>query len=177
MPSAPRSPPRFEPQAVLRTLAAHQVRFVVIGGFAAVLHGSGLFTYDADITPDPDPDNLKRLCRALDEIGARIRTSAEPEGAAFRCDEHFLARMSMLNLVTDHGDFDLAFRPAAFPNGFEDLIKQSVPFDVGGFVVQVAALDDVIRSKETADRDKDRAALPQLYALRDAIAAQERDAD
>jgi hypothetical protein len=34
----------------------------------------------------------------------------------------------------------------------------------------------VIRSKESANRDKDRAALPQLYALRDQIAARERDA-
>lgn len=175
MPSGPRRPPRFEPQGLLRTLAAHQVRFVVIGGFAAVLHGSGLFTYDADITPDPDPENLRRLCRALDEVGARIRTVAEPEGVPFQCDEQFLERMSMLNLVTDYGDFDLSLRPAAFPNGFEDLIERSVPFDVGGFVVQVAALDDVIRSKETANRDKDRAALPQLYALRDEIAAQHGD--
>ena len=176
MPSRSGGPPRFEPQAILRTLAANQVRFVVIGGFAAVLHGSGLFTYDADITPEPDPENLRRLCRALDELGARIRTLAEPEGVPFHCDEHFLGRMSMLNLVTDHGDFDLSFRPAAFPNGFEDLIEHSVPFDVGGFVVRVAALDDVIRSKETANRDKDRAALPHLYALRDRIAEQERDA-
>jgi len=175
MPSERRRAPRFEPQAILRTLAAQQVRFVVIGGFAAVLHGSGLFTYDADITPDPDPENLRRLCRALDEIGARIRTRAEPEGVPFPCDEHFLETMQMLNLVTDHGDFDLSFRPAAFPNGFEDLVERSQPFDVGGFVVRVAALDDIILSKETANRDKDRAALPQLYALRDELEL--RDAD
>jgi hypothetical protein len=174
MPEERPRPARFEPQAILHTLAAHQVRFVVIGGFAAVLHGSGLFTYDADITPDPDPENLRRLCRALDEVGARIRTRAEPEGVPFHCDEHFLVKMQMLNLVTDHGDFDLSFRPAAFPNGFEDLIEQSRPFDVGGFVVRVAALDDIILSKETANRDKDRAALPQLYALRDELEAQDR---
>ena len=176
MPSGSSGPPRFEPEVILRTLAANQVRFVVIGGFAAVLHGSGLFTYDADITPDPEPANLRRLCRSLVELGARIRTLADPEGAPFHCDEHFLERMSTLNLVTDHGDFDLSFRPAAFPNGFDDLVERSVPFDVGGFVVRVAALDDVIRSKESANRDKDRAALPQLYALRDQIAARERDA-
>jgi hypothetical protein len=173
MPDERRRPPRFEPQAILRTLATHQVRFVVIGGFAAVLHGSGLFTYDADITPDPDPENLRRLCRALDEVGARIRTRAEPDGVPFHCDEHFLEKMQMFNLVTDHGDFDISFRPAAFPDGFEDLIERSQPFDVGGFVVRVAALDDIIRSKETANRDKDRAALPQLYALRDEIEAKE----
>jgi hypothetical protein len=46
---------------------------------------------------------------------------------------------------------------------------------IGGAAVPVASLDDVIRSKEAANREKDRVALPQLYALRDEIAAQERD--
>jgi hypothetical protein len=64
---------------------------------------------------------------------------------------------------------DLSIRPAGF-GGYEDLIEHAVAFDVGGFVVQVAGLDDIIQSKETADRAKDRAALPQLYALRDEIA-------
>lgn len=162
---------------MLRTLAALQVRFVVIGGYAAVLHGSAMLTYDADISPDPDPENLRRLCEALREVNARLRTVDDPDGVAFTCDEHFLAQMSMLNLVTDHGDFDLSFRPAAFPNGYDDLVDHADEFDIGGFVVKVAALDDVIRSKETANRAKDQVALPQLYALRDEIAAQERERD
>lgn len=162
----------FRPLDVLRALAANQVRFVVIGGYAAVLHGSGLFTADADICPDPDPANLRRLCATLREVGARLRTSSDPDGVPFQCDEHFLARMAMLNLVTDHGDFDISFRPAG-TDGYADLERNAVHYDVGGFVVKVAALDDIIRSKEVANRDKDRAALPQLYALRDATARRE----
>jgi hypothetical protein len=153
------------------------VRFVVIGGYAAVLHGSAMYTADADITPDPDPGNLRRLCEALREMGARLRVADDPEGVAFTYDEHFLTQMTMLNLVTDHGDFDLSFRPAAFPNGYTDLVDHALPFDVGGFIVQVASLDDVIRSKEAANRDKDKVVLPQLYALRDEIARQERRGD
>ena len=160
---------RFDPVAVLRVLTTHDVRFVVIGGYAAVLHGSALFTYDADICPDPDPENLARLCTALESVNARIRVLDDPEGVAFRCDEHLLGQMTMLNLVTAFGDFDLALRPAGF-GGFDDLIGQSVEYDLDGVVVHVAGLDDIIRSKEAANRDKDRAALPQLYALRDEIA-------
>ena len=37
----------------------------------------------------------------------------------------------------------------------------------------VAALDDIIASKEHADREKDREALPELYALRDREVADE----
>jgi hypothetical protein len=160
---------RFEPLAILRTLAASKVRFVVIGGYGAFLHGSSMFTNDADICPDPEPGNLKKLCQALREVDARLRTATEPDGVPFTCDEHFLAQMAMVNLVTRHGDFDLSFRPAA-SEGYDDLVRSAVDYDIGGYVVKVAALDDIILSKETADRAKDRAVLPQLYALRDEIA-------
>ena len=164
--------PPFRPLDNLRTLAAHQVRFVVIGGYGTFLLGSALLTRDADICPDPDAENLRRLCRALEEMNARLRTTTEPEGVPFKCTELLLSQMSMLNLVTDNGDFDLSFRPAA-SDGYPDLVANAVDVDIGGFVVKVAALQDIIRSKETANRDKDRVALPQLYALRDEIAARE----
>jgi hypothetical protein len=159
---------RFDPLAALRTLVNHDVRFVVIGGYAAVLHGSALFTYDADVCPARDSGNLTRLCTALEEIDARLRVVDEPDGVPFPCSDQFLAQMTMLNLTTRFGDFDLAFE-AAGVGGYEDLIGRAVEFDVGGFRVSVANLDDIIESKETADRAKDRAALPQLYALRDEI--------
>ena len=162
----------FKPLATLRTLASHQVRFVVIGGYGAFLLGSALLTTDADICPDPDAQNLRRLCEALDELHARLRVATEPDGVPFHCDELFLSNMAMLNLVTDNGDFDLSFRPAA-SDGYDDLAAHAVDVDIGGFVIKVAALDDIIRSKEAAGREKDRVALPQLYALRDEIATRE----
>jgi hypothetical protein len=162
----------LRPRELFATLAAHRVDYVVIGGLAAVLHGSAMVTVDADICPDPAPDNLQRLCDALREMHARIRTPDDDDGVEFRCEPLLLTKMRMLNMVTDFGDFDLSFTPAAF-DGYSDLVEHAVEVSVGGAAVMVAALDDVIRSKETADRPKDHAALPQLYALRDEIAARE----
>jgi hypothetical protein len=164
----------FEPLATLRTLAAHRVDFVVIGGYAAALHGSPVMTYDADICPSPDSANLRRLCAALEDLHACLRTAADPDGVAFRCDERFLAGMEMLNLVTDHGALDLSFRPSG-TNGYGDLIAKASSFDVGGFVVSVASINDIIRSKEAAGRQKDEYGLVHLYAMRDEMAAQERE--
>jgi hypothetical protein len=164
----------FEPLATLRTLAAHQVEFVVIGGYAAALHGSPVMTYDADICPSAESANLRRLCAALEDLHARLRTATEPDGVAFRCDENFLARMDMLSLVTDHGALDLSFRPSG-TRGYDDLIEGASSFDVGGFMVSVAAIKDIIRSKEAAGRQKDQYGLVHLYAMRDEIAAQERE--
>jgi len=46
-------------------LHAHRVAYVLIGGLAAVVHGSPFPTEDADITPDDDRQNLDRLAAAL----------------------------------------------------------------------------------------------------------------
>lgn len=155
----------FQPEALLRRLEAGRVRYVVIGGVAATLHGSPLVTRDSDICPAADAANLRALAAALRDLDARIRTPNDPAGVAFACDEAFLAEAQLLNLTTRFGDLDIAFEPAG-TGGYVDLAARAVRFDLGeGLVVPVAALRDVIRSKEAADRPKDRAALPTLRLL------------
>ncbi len=149
---------------MLRALEAHGVRYVLIGGLAATLHGSPLRTGDADICPARDPDNLDRLAAALREMGARLRTPDTPDGVSFPCDGGFLATVQVLTLATRFGDFDISFEPAG-TSGYVDLAGRAVRYDLSGVVVPVAALEDVIRSKEAAGRTKDRETLPTLRAL------------
>jgi len=156
--------PPFEPKEILRTLDRHGVRYVVIGGVAATLHGSPHVTGDTDVCPAKDPENLRRLALALVEMDARIRTPDAEDGLPFARDERFLAGVDLVNLVTRHGDFDLSFTPAG-TSGYDDLAANAVSFDLGGLVVPTAALEDVIRSKEAANRPKDQVTLPVLRAL------------
>ncbi len=156
---------RFQPEEMLRTLERHQVRYVVIGGIGATLHGSPLPTRDTDICPEPGDLNLERLAAALREMDARIRAPDAPTGLPFTCDAAFLRQMKLLNLTTRFGDLDLSFEPAG-TRGYEELAPRSVRYDLGeGVVVPVAALEDIIRSKEAANRDKDRQTLPTLRLL------------
>jgi hypothetical protein len=157
--------PRFQPEELLRTLQKHGVHYIVIGGVGATLHGSPLVTRDADICPARDAANLESLAKALRELGARIRTPDAAEGVPFACDAAFLAQMKLLNLTTRFGDLDLSFEPSG-TGGYPDLWPRSVTYDLGGgLLVPVAALEDIIRSKEAANRDKDRQALPTLRLL------------
>lgn len=156
----------FDAEGMLRVLHEYQVRFVVIGGIAAVLHGSGTATFDLDITPEADEENLTRLAAALRSIHAEIRTEAET--VPFDPHPALLASVTVLNLSTDLGDLDLAVTPAAVGR-YPAWAAGAVAMDLDGLVVQVASLEHIIASKEAADRDKDRAALPILRALREEI--------
>lgn len=154
----------LDPDALFACLEQHGVKFVLIGGLAAVLHGSPLPTVDADICPSREPDNLQRLAAALADLDARIRTADTPEGVPFPRDASFLAGVELLNLVTMAGDLDLAFLPAGGADYFA-LSARAKAVHVRGMTIMVAALEDVIHSKEAANRPKDRRNLPVLRQL------------
>jgi hypothetical protein len=156
--------PEFAPQEIFATLDRHGVRYVLIGGLAAILHGAPHVTTDVDMVPEEGRENLERLSAALKELHARIRVSGEPDGVPFDHSADSLARVRIWNLVTDHGDLDITFVPSG-TRGFDDLIRDVDPMVVRGVLVPVASLADVIRSKEAAGRDRDRLVLPVLRRL------------
>ena len=104
------------------------VRFVLIGGMAAVLHGDVGVTVDIDITPARDPDNLERLAAALRALDARIRTDEVPAGLPFERSAAFLRNLGpdgILNLATRAGALDVSFVPAGTA-GYDDLKRDAV---------------------------------------------------
>ncbi len=162
----------FDPERMLSALAEEEVRFVLIGGMAAVLHGDVGVTVDLDVVPDRDAENLERLVRALRSLGARIRTEGEPEGLAFDCSAEFFRKLSpdsIVNMTTESGDLDVTFCPSG-TQGFPDLRRDAVEIEAADHLhILVASLADVIRSKEAAGREKDRLALPRLRRLLDRL--------
>jgi hypothetical protein len=155
--------PELSAEDILAALNGRGVQYVVIGAFAVIAQGAPIdVTYDVDVTPQRDPDNLERLSLALGDLDARIRVNDLDEGLPFSHDARSLARMDMLNLTCPAGDFDIVFFPAGAPAGYDDLAPRSVLITVGGQDVRVASLADVVHSKEEAGRDKDIRALPAL---------------
>ena len=68
---------------ICQVLIDNDVEFVIIGGMAARLHGTGHATVDIDICPSADEANLSNLADALRQLGARLRAEGDPEGVAF----------------------------------------------------------------------------------------------
>jgi len=155
--------PNLSAEDIFAVLNRRGVRYVVIGAFAAIAHGAPIeATFDVDVTPNRDPQNLQRLSQALRDLDARIRVDDLEEGLAFAHDAGSLARVDMLNLTCSAGDFDIVFSPAGSPAGYEDLAPHSVLITIGDQDIRVAGLADVVRSKEEAGREKDIRALPAL---------------
>ena len=145
----------LDAERIFSTLTKHGVQFVIIGALAARLQGFPRATYDADITPARDTNNLQRLAVALRELDARIYIEQIPEGLVFDCSPQMLARADSWNLITNAGRLDVAFQPSG-TTGYDDLAPNAVHFDVDGQDLLAARLEDIIRSKEAAGRRQDR---------------------
>lgn len=158
------APAPFDPERIIRALAAHRVAYVLIGALGARLYGFPRVTADIDVTPDRSRENLERLAAALRELNARVFTESIPEGLPFDCSGSTLARGDLWNLVSDAGRIDVAFRPSG-TGGYDDLVRNATEFEVFESRIQVASLNDMIRSKTAADRPQDRQDVPVLQAL------------
>jgi hypothetical protein len=125
-------------------------------------------TFDIDIVPDPELGNMALLSETLTALGARIRASDASGGVDFQHDAASLLRAELWNLHTRYGDLDLVLRPSGTA-GYKDLDRDAQTIKLGRIRVRVASLADVIRSKEAAGREKDRAVLPALRRLLDEV--------
>jgi predicted nucleotidyltransferase len=155
--------PEFRPGRLLETLSRAGVDFVVIGGIAAVAHGSATLTRDLDICFAPDPANLETLGKVLVELNARLR--GVEDDVTFTPDAATLRRIRVLTLDTPDGPLDLLADPAGAPT-YARLRRRAEPVDIGGVTVLVASLDDLIAMKRAAGRDKDLLAVEELQVIR-----------
>jgi predicted nucleotidyltransferase len=153
----------FRLHALLRRLDAAGVEFVVIGGIAAVAHGSPQITQDLDIVYAPDAENLERLSRALRDLNATLRGVVDD--VPFVPDVRALTQVRLLTLDTDEGSLDLIAQPDG-SRGYDELRAGSMEAVVQGTVVRIAGLDDLIAMKKAAGRAKDRLHVEELEAIR-----------
>jgi hypothetical protein len=152
----------LDPERLLRTLVEHEVEFCVIGAVAAWLLGNPAVTLDVEVMPRRDVDNADRLAAALNHLGARdpgADAAPELEGTDF-------LDWQSRRFETDAGPLDVVPQAAGL-GGFEDVATLELALD--DFSVRVLTIDDVIASKEKLGRPKDTAALPALYATREAL--------
>jgi len=151
-------------ESLLAALGSHGVAFIVVGGAAAIAHGSSRLTQDLDIVYARSPENLQRLADALSSYRPYLR--GVPAGLPFTLDRSALARGLNFTLVTSLGDIDLL---GEIPGGgtYEDLAAGAIELDIFGTRCLCLSLSQLIRAKRAAGRPKDLEALAELEAIED----------
>jgi len=152
--------PACEPDffRLLEVLGRHGVDYILVGGLCAVLQGVPLSTLDMDIVHLRTAENLDRLLGALQELQAVYRHHAEQRLAP---DRSHLASAGHQLLQTAAGPLDV-LGTIGNARGYAELIDQTQEIEIEGCRLRLLTLEELIRTKEEAGRDKDQASLPLL---------------
>ena len=152
-------------EAAIQLLCDAGVEFVVIGGWAAIFHGSAHVTNDLDICYSRDKENLRKLAEVLAFYNPRPR--GFPDDLPFVWDAATLANGSLFTLATDLGIIDLLAEVSGIGT-YRDALAASVEVQVFGRRVRALDLRALIQSKKAAGRPKDLLILPELEGLLEA---------
>lgn len=147
---------------LIRVLSGGGVRYIIVGGVAAGVHGALRTTLDLDVVYARDPANIIRLVEALAPYAPYLRGA--PPGLPFRLDDQTINRGLNFTLSTTLGDIDLLGEVTG-GGRFEQLSESSEAVAIEGFECWVVTLPKLIALKRAAGRGKDREALAELEAL------------
>lgn len=148
---------------LLEILHRGGVEFIIVGGVAMVLRGSGRVTVDLDVCYARDPANLEKLAEALAPLHPRLRGA--PPALPFLWDARTLASGLNFTLTTDIGDVDFLGEVTGL-GGFGDVKQQASALDVGGTATLVLTLDGLERAKRASGRAKDLLDLAEIGEIR-----------
>jgi hypothetical protein len=152
-------------ERAIQLLCDGGVDFVVIGGWAAIFHGSVHVTKDLGICYSRDNENLLRLAGVLAPYHPRPR--GFPDNLPFVWDAATIGNGTMFTLTTSLGIVDLLAEVPGVGT-YIDALAVSVEVEAFGRTLRTLDLPALIRAKRAAGRPKDLLILPELEALLEA---------
>lgn len=152
---------------VFAELNKRHVRYVVVGGLAAVMHGRIRLTMDADIVIALDEPNARAAVESLQAIGLTPRLPVDPlQFALEEVRNGWIAERNLMVFTMIHPSnplfaVDLFVDP---PISCEELSDGVVMKELDGVPVPVCSVEDLIRMKRLSARPED---LADIQALED----------
>jgi predicted nucleotidyltransferase len=147
---------------LLQRLADAGLDFVVIGGYAGVMHGSSLVTNDVDVCAVLTPENVEKVRIAFKDLHPVHRITHRK--LSFLDHPAPGSQVANLYLETDQGIIDILSSVLGIGD-FDRLRKSAVELPVFGRKCAVISLEDLITAKEAVGREKDLLAVKELRAI------------
>lgn len=149
---------------LLKVLLEAKIDFVLIGGYAGVIHGSTQLTRDLDICAYLADKDLEKLRACLKDYNPKHRMNPNFK-PSFLDEPKSTDGLNAIYLETDLGVLDIL--KSVTNIGDYDVIKQqAVEVQLFGYPCKVISLDHLIKSKESLGRNKDKLLLKELYSIR-----------
>lgn len=147
---------------LLQRFADAGLDFVVVGGFAGVLHGSSYVTEDLDVCAMLSPETLAKLRTALADLHPVHRMTHQKLSFL----EHPPAGQPLANvyLETDAGVVDVLGSVLGIGD-YEALARHAIEVPLFGRKCRVISLENLIRAKEALGREKDLLTAKELRAI------------
>lgn len=145
-------------------LTQGRVEFVVVGAYAAILHGATVVTRDLDICMPFTRENLCRLRDALDGLHPWHRMT--PQRLPLELNEENLTQLRNLYLATDLGPLDCLSEIIAV-GGYDVIRARSVAIQASFGEMRVIDLDSLVVTKSHLMRLQDKLVIPQLLAIKE----------
>ena len=167
---------------VVDALNRHHVRYVIVGGFAAVMHGADRATRDLDIFVDLAPSEARKAIQALLSIGLESRVSVDPYGFAdpIQRQQWIEEKKALVFTMIDPENpvfaVDLFVEP---PMNAEELFSRSKLIQIREHTLRVCSIDDLIAMKTRSGRPQDVLdvdVLREIKSLRNEQTPEKRDA-
>lgn len=147
---------------LIQRLCDADIEFVIVGGFAAMLHGSSLVTRDLDVCAVLTAENVQKLRDSFRELHPVHRLT--PQLLSFLDNPEPGVEVRNLYLRTDIGPLDVLSSILGVGD-FERVHAQSTEVELFGRRCRVISLQDLIRAKEALGREKDMLAAKELRAI------------
>jgi predicted nucleotidyltransferase len=153
-------------QLLLQRLADTGIEFVLVGGYAAVLHGSSMVTRDLDVCAVLSPAAIEKLRDAFRDAHP-VHRLAMPRRSFLEDPEPGVA-LANLYLGTDLGALDVLGSITGVGD-FARVTRDAVEIELFGRRIRAISLEDLISAKEVLGRDKDLIAAKELRAIREKL--------
>lgn len=154
-------------EKLLERLVRHQVEFVLVGGYAAMIYGVSIMTRDVDVCATFTQENLERIYAAVADAHPVHRQTIQP--LPFRMPEDFERGLRNLYLGTDAGQLDLLCEVLGV-GSYSDLLPHSVPVQMHYGEYRLLGFDELVAAKKAMARAKDLEVVRQLQSIRESAA-------